>query len=1008
MRIRTPILAFPMVMTGLLLGLLLGTATASAQNHSPQAPAITEPQIGRVVAPGDLHMEAGPFIDQDAGDTHLCTDWEVVQAADSVRVWITSCIAGVERVHTHLGDGTFTGPLAGKHELAPETNYKLRVRFRDSSGDAATEWSPWSERAFTTGALTQVFPLRIKDVLLSPAPRLTQALPAGTTPARVRLEDSMSQLLLLVSGGVGGNSITNPPPLISHGEARIIVTAGSLPLTLPESELLITDDQSIARVIVLPAISLSVGQSSYFWISENGSTYVGSASQTSPDFSTLARGASVPWTEASDMRVEVVATGFQMPVNIAFVPNPGAGPDAPLYYVAELYGTIKVVRRNGTISDYATGLLNYNPSGTFPGSGEQGLAGIVVDPTNGDLFATALFAPNISNNTIGNPRVYRLTSADGGLTSNARSVILNMAPETQGQSHQVSNITFGPDGYLYVHVGDGFDSTAGRNLSVYRGKILRMTRLGQAISTNPYYNAGNGITATDYVYASGVRNPFGGAWRASDSSHYIVENGPSVDRFSKLVRGRDYGYDGSDASMSTFALYNWNPSTGPVNIAFIQQETFGGSGFPSQYWGRAYVTQSGATYGSGPGNARSKVVTEWVIDASGTLVGSPRPVAYYNGSGKSSAVAIAAGPDGLYFSDFYAADATNPTTRGARILRIKYEPPAPPLDCNGNGIDDAVDVASGTSPDCNGNKIPDECDIATGRSLDCNGNGIPDECEVSVALTDTFDSGLGAWVMNGSSTLTTGFVRLTPAQGSKVGTLIRAPLSTAPATNVDAAFDFRIGEGSGADGFCFAIFDASLYSTSSLFGEAGPGSITDAAGGPGAIAVRFDTYNNHGEGNNTIEVTLNGVSLGLYTPSFSLRDDVFHRAFVRLASGRITVEVTDASGKRETAFEGLEVSYTPFVSLIGFGGRTGGATDVHDIDNVTLKVPGPNDRNRNGIPDECECLADFDQDGFVTGDDFDLYAAAFEAGGVSADFNGDGFVTGDDFDAFVLAFEAGC
>jgi hypothetical protein len=52
------------------------------------------------------------------------------------------------------------------------------------------------------------------------------------------------------------------------------------------------------------------------------------------------------------------------------------------------------------------------------------------------------------------------------------------------------------------------------------------------------------------------------------------------------------------------------------------------------------------------------------------------------------------------------------------------------LDCNGNGIPDEIDIATGTSRDCNGNGIPDECDIANGTSLDCNRNGIPDECEI--------------------------------------------------------------------------------------------------------------------------------------------------------------------------------------------------------------------------------------------------------------------------------------
>lgn len=51
-------------------------------------------------------------------------------------------------------------------------------------------------------------------------------------------------------------------------------------------------------------------------------------------------------------------------------------------------------------------------------------------------------------------------------------------------------------------------------------------------------------------------------------------------------------------------------------------------------------------------------------------------------------------------------------------------------DCNGNGVDDALDIADGTSADCNGNDIPDECDIASGAE-DCNGNSLPDSCEIA-------------------------------------------------------------------------------------------------------------------------------------------------------------------------------------------------------------------------------------------------------------------------------------
>lgn len=54
------------------------------------------------------------------------------------------------------------------------------------------------------------------------------------------------------------------------------------------------------------------------------------------------------------------------------------------------------------------------------------------------------------------------------------------------------------------------------------------------------------------------------------------------------------------------------------------------------------------------------------------------------------------------------------------------------------------------------------------------------------------------------------------------------------------------------------------------------------------------------------------------------------------------------------------------------------------------------------------CPADFDCNGFVTGEDFDAFVAAFELGDAAADYNLDGFVTGEDFDAFVAAFELGC
>jgi glucose/arabinose dehydrogenase len=646
-----------------------------AQNLPPATPIITEPATdGEVVNAEDVHMETGPFSDPNPGDTHRCTDWAIWTVNPSQRVWFIDCISGVERLHTHLGDGSFEGSHAGRSSLLPETQFELRVRHRDSSGVAATEWSNWATRPFSTGPLSEVFPLELEDVAATPTPTWQDTtgspivLPGGATPPMLRLESAGGALLLEIRGLDGfANVLTNPPALAAHAVVRIRIDAApGATLSLAESDMALTDGNGQDRTIYLPAVLVSAAESAFFWVSTNGSTYVGDASQTAPDFSQLARGAAVPWTlPQPGYRVEIVATGFQLPVNIAFPAGPGPDPDDPYFYVTELYGRIKVVLRDGTVQTYAENLLNFNPTGNFPGSGEQGLTGICVDAANGDVYATLLYDAGGPHY----PKVVRFTSSDGGHSAGTQTTILDMVGESQGQSHQISNISFGPDGKLYVHMGDGFDASTAQNLNSFRGKILRLNKDGTAPGDNPFYNAGDGINARDYVYAYGFRNPFGGAWRASDGAHYEVENGPSVDRFAKVVAGRNYLWDGSNNSMFNFAIYVWNPARAPVNIGFIHPSVFGGSLFPSDKMDHAFVTLSGATWASGPG----KEIVEFTLDANGDLVAGPTPFIQYNGSGKASCVGLAAGPDGLYFTDFYKdVGYTSPIDPGANVLRIKY------------------------------------------------------------------------------------------------------------------------------------------------------------------------------------------------------------------------------------------------------------------------------------------------------------------------------------------------
>jgi glucose/arabinose dehydrogenase len=664
----------------LLAGLWL--AHAAAARGAVEIPAISEPATdNQVISAYDVHMVAGPFVGSP-GESHVCSDWEIRTVYSDQIVWSASCVTGVLAVHIHLGDGEFTGLLAGRHELNAGSQYRLRVRFLGNAAPDGTDWSGWAERPFATAAANQVQPLTLSDVASIPAPRWIDGsgasviLPAGSPSPLLRLEVLASGTALeIFRRDDSSNRVDNPPALAAHGPVHVFCASGGVSLALPASRLFYTDGKGEDREIALPPIALAPGESAGFWVDVAGDSFSGVASpplNATPDFTTQVAAASVPWAiRQPGYVVERFASNLQLPVNLAFVPNPGPNPTDPFFYVSELYGSVRLVTREGAVSEYASGLLNFDPTGSFPGSGEKGLTGIVVEPVSGDVFVSAVeeVPPEVNNHF---PRVMRLHSADGGRTAGSPATVLDFPNEPVGPSHQISNLSIGPDGKLYVHIGDGFATAKAQDLTSARGKILRANLDGTAPADNPFFDAADGITATDFVYAYGFRNPFGGAWREADGAHWEVENGPSVDRIAKVVAGRNYLWDGSDASMTSYAAYNWPQTPAPVNIAFVQPGTFGGSGFPAEKSDHAFVTESGATYAPGPvGNG--KRISEFAFDAAGVLVLGPLPLVEYIGAGRATATALAAGPDGLYFADLYKDfGAATPIERGANVFRIRY------------------------------------------------------------------------------------------------------------------------------------------------------------------------------------------------------------------------------------------------------------------------------------------------------------------------------------------------
>jgi hypothetical protein len=343
-------------------------------------------------------------------------------------------------------------------------------------------------------------------------------------------------------------------------------------------------------------------------------------------------GTSTAWTVAPGYHVELVSSDISMPVNIAMAPNKyTALPQGqqPLLYVTQLYGQIGMIRRDGTYVKYADDLLNYDIFGSLPGSGEMGVTGLYVDPS-GDLFVSYVYVEG--NETFG--RVERFYTNANGDGYTGRRTILNRI--IVSPSHQVQQITRGPDGKLYLNTGDADLVGTVQDPNYTNGKVLRFNDDGSIPSDNPWPGT--------YVYAVGFRNHFGADWRPGTNELWVSHNGPDAnDGMFKVTRGYVGSWKpGGDTRAGTWHL--WPQTTAPTAVAFSR----GTSGFDTN---AVYVALSGATYTPGPDTTGKRIV-KLAINGDGSD-GGQSDLVQYTGTGYSAPIGAAFGSDGLYFTDLY-------------------------------------------------------------------------------------------------------------------------------------------------------------------------------------------------------------------------------------------------------------------------------------------------------------------------------------------------------------------
>ena len=137
-----------------------------------------------------------------------------------------------------------------------------------------------------------------------------------------------------------------------------------------------------------------------------------------------------------------------------------------------------------------------------------------------------------------------------------------MPGETQGQSHQISNLTIGPDGKLYVHNGDGFDAGhgAGPELLPRQGPADEPRR--RAAADNPFYDAADGNHRPRLHLRLRLPQPLRRRLAAADGAHYEVENGPR-----RRPAGRGHRGPATTAGTATPACSTAPSTTGAVRRA---------------------------------------------------------------------------------------------------------------------------------------------------------------------------------------------------------------------------------------------------------------------------------------------------------------------------------------------------------------------------------------------------------------------------------------------------------
>ncbi|MEU0132190.1 PQQ-dependent sugar dehydrogenase [Streptomyces sp. NPDC006289] len=211
-------------------------------------------------------------------------------------------------------------------------------------------------------------------------------------------------------------------------------------------------------------------------------------------------------TASADERAAPREAAKVVLTKVATARNPSAGTAGPggTVWIAERAGTVRVLSADGL----GDPVLDISSETTT--DGERGLLGVAFDKEFAHFYISFTDLEGASI-------VDEFAVRDGSIQPDSRRTVITQ--EQPYSNHNGGDIKFGPDGYLYIALGDGGSGGDpdgnGQNLDTLLGKLLRIDPSGggpYAIPPdNPFVGDPN---ARDEIWAYGLRNP----WRFSFDS----------------------------------------------------------------------------------------------------------------------------------------------------------------------------------------------------------------------------------------------------------------------------------------------------------------------------------------------------------------------------------------------------------------------------------------------------------------------------------------------------------